>query len=140
MTSNRFAVAVHILSLLEIDKESRVTSELIAGSVNTNAVVIRRIMGMLNKAGLVITSPGVAGATLARPVDQITLLDIYRAVQSEGHEELFAIHEKPNPDCPVGKNIQYSLENAFTEAQLAMENKLASMTLQQVTTDIKTRI
>lgn len=140
MTSNRFAVAVHILSLLEIDKESRVTSELIAGSVNTNAVVIRRIMGMLNKAGLVITSPGVAGATLARPVDQITLLDIYRAVQSEGHEELFAIHEQPNPNCPVGKNIQYSLENAFTEAQQAMENKLASMTLQQVTTDIKTRI
>lgn len=140
MTSNRFAVAVHILSLIELSKGVRVTSEYIAGSVNTNAVVIRRLMGMLNKAGLLLTTPGVAGATLARPASQITMLDIYRAVQSEGHEDLFAIHEKPNPACSVGKNIQHSLETVFTEAQLALEAKLASQTLEQVTTDLANRM
>ncbi|MUT66253.1 Rrf2 family transcriptional regulator [Paenibacillus sp. NEAU-GSW1] len=140
MTSNRFAVAVHILSLIELSKGLRVTSEYIAGSVNTNAVVIRRLMGMLNKAGLLLTTPGVAGATLARPASQITMLDIYRAVQSEGQEDLFAIHEKPNPACSVGKHIQQSLETVFSEAQLALEAKLASQTLEQVTTDLASRM
>ena len=82
MTSNRFAVAIHILSLLETNKNGRTTSDMIAGSVNTNPVVIRRIMGLLSKAGLVTTSPGVAGAAITRPVSEITLLDIYRAVQA----------------------------------------------------------
>ncbi|MFF2093931.1 Rrf2 family transcriptional regulator [Paenibacillus sp. NPDC058174] len=140
MTNNRFAVAVHILSLLELMKDTRLTSEYIAGSVNTNAVVIRRIMGMLSKAGLVLTSPGVAGASLSRPVDQITLLDIYRAVQNDGHEELFAIHDKPNPDCSVGRNIQSSLEHAFSEAQQALEDKLAALTLKQITTDLASKM
>ena len=140
MISNRFAVAVHILSLLEINKEERVTSEFIAGSVNTNPVVIRRIIGLLNKAGLVRTNAGVAGATIARPVEQITLLDIYRAVQTDAQEELFAIHDKPNPDCGVGRHIQGSLEAAFTEAQLAMEQKLSSMTLEQITTSISRKL
>ncbi|MFF2482821.1 Rrf2 family transcriptional regulator [Paenibacillus sp. NPDC058071] len=139
MNSNRFAVAVHIMSLLELNKGTRITSEYIAGSVNTNSVVIRRIIGMLNKAGLVHTSAGVAGAVLARPVEQITLLDIYRAVQSEGQEDLFAIHEKPNPECSVGRNIQASLESVFNEAQQAMENKLAAITLDRVTTDLANR-
>ncbi|GGG85868.1 Rrf2 family transcriptional regulator [Paenibacillus radicis (ex Gao et al. 2016)] len=140
MNNNRFAVAVHILSLLELMKDTRLTSEYIAGSVNTNAVVIRRIMGMLSKAGLVLTSPGVAGASLSRPTDQITLLDIYRAVQSGGQEELFAIHDKPNPDCSVGRNIQSSLENVFSQAQLALENKLSALTLDQVTTDLASKM
>ncbi|WP_042159580.1 Rrf2 family transcriptional regulator [Paenibacillus gorillae] len=140
MNNNRFAVAVHILSLLELMKDTRLTSEYIAGSVNTNAVVIRRITGMLSKAGLVLTSPGVAGASLSRPADQITLLDVYRAVQSGGQEELFAIHDKPNPDCSVGRNIQSSLENVFSQAQLALENKLAALTLEQVTTDLANKM
>ncbi|MDF2718835.1 MAG: Rrf2 family transcriptional regulator, partial [Paenibacillus sp.] len=81
--NSRFAVGVHILSLLEINKEGRNTSEYIAGSVNTNPVVVRRITGMLSKAGLVRTSPGVAGATLARPIEEITLYDVYKAVRDD---------------------------------------------------------
>jgi DNA-binding IscR family transcriptional regulator len=136
LTSNRFAVAVHILTLLETNKAARLTSDYIAGSVNTNPVVIRRIIGLLNKAGLVATSAGVAGAVLTRPASEITLLDIYHAVHNNGQDELFAIHEKPNPACPVGRNIQSSLEAAFNEAQQAMENKLANITLEAVTQDI----
>jgi len=64
--SSRFSVAIHILSLLEISKDEICTSEYIAGSVNTNPVVIRRIMGMLSKAGLVEVRTGVAGAKLSR--------------------------------------------------------------------------
>ncbi|WP_405082710.1 Rrf2 family transcriptional regulator [Paenibacillus chitinolyticus] len=134
--SSRFAVAVHILSLLELNKEGRNTSEYIAGSVNTNPVVIRRITGMLNKAGLTRTSPGVAGAALGRTPAEITLLDIYRAVQADMQDELFAMHENTNPDCPVGKNIQSTLETRFNRAQLAMEQELAGVTLADIVADL----
>ncbi|WP_337098505.1 Rrf2 family transcriptional regulator [Paenibacillus sp. YIM B09110] len=140
MTSNRFAVAVHIMTLLDVSEGERMTSELIAGSVNTNPVVIRRIIGMLSKAGLVTTNAGVAGAVITRATDQITLLDIYHAVTSPMQDELFAIHEKPNPNCGVGRNIQTSLERAFNEAQQAMENKLAQITLAEIAGDVAEKI
>ncbi|MEO3945305.1 Rrf2 family transcriptional regulator [Gorillibacterium sp. CAU 1737] len=130
MTGNsRFAVAVHILSLLVTQRDERLSSDRIAESVNTNPVVIRRIIGMLNRAGLVQTMPGVAGARLTRLPEELTLLDIYWAVQDDPKEGLFAIHEHPNPDCPVGQNIQAALQGAFCRAQTAMERELSQVTL-----------
>ncbi|MGG3456201.1 Rrf2 family transcriptional regulator [Paenibacillus rhizolycopersici] len=137
--SSRFSVAIHILSLLEINKDGISTSEYISGSVNTNPVVIRRIMGMLNKAGLVEVRTGVAGSKLSRPLDQITLLDVYRAVHVVEEDGLFAVHDHPNPDCPVGKNIQSTIEPIFSLAQKAMENTLAAVTLKDVVNDISAK-
>ncbi|WP_178019234.1 Rrf2 family transcriptional regulator [uncultured Paenibacillus sp.] len=134
--SSRFSVAIHILSLLEINKDGISTSEYISGSVNTNPVVIRRIMGMLNKAGLVEVRTGVPGAKLSRQLDQISLLDVYRAVHVVEEDGLFAVHDHPNPDCPVGKNIQSAIEPIFFLAQKAMENTLAAVTLQDVVDEI----
>lgn len=134
--SSRFSVAVHILSLLEVSKNERLTSELIASSVNTNSVVVRRIMGMLNKAGIIITSPGVAGARISRPISTITLLDVYLAVEVEQQDHLFTIHDKANPQCLVGKNIQQTLEQRFIQAQRAMEMELSQVTIEQIVADI----
>ncbi|MCT2194534.1 Rrf2 family transcriptional regulator [Paenibacillus sp. MB22_1] len=134
--SSRFSVAIHILSLLEISKDEICTSEYIAGSVNTNPVVIRRIMGMLSKAGLVEVRTGVAGAKLSRKLDHITLLDVYRAVHVVEEDGLFAVHDQTNPDCLVGKNIQSAIEPIFSKAQKAMENTLAAVTLQDVVNEI----
>lgn len=128
------------MTLLNVNEGERITSEHIAGSVNTNPVVIRRIIGMLSKAGLVATNAGVAGAVITRPTEQITLLDIYNAVTGPAQDELFAIHEKPNPDCGVGRNIQSSLEKAFDEARKAMENKLAQITLADIASDVTQKI
>lgn len=139
MTSNRFAMAVHIMTLLEKSKKDRLTSDRIAGSVNTNPVVIRRIIGLLNKAGLVTTSAGIAGAIITRPANEITLYDIYSAVHNNGQDELFAVHEKPNPECAVGRNIQSSLETAFNEAQKAMELKLSEITLEHIANDVSSK-
>ncbi|UFJ41041.1 Rrf2 family transcriptional regulator [Brevibacillus humidisoli] len=133
--SSRFSVAVHILSLLHFCKDERPTSEFIAGSVNTNPVVVRRIMGMLSKAGLIKTSQGVPGATLACPIGDITMLDVYRAVQAD-QDELFAMHDHPNPSCPVGRTIQKSLDVVFSHAQQAMENELANVTIEQFCSDM----
>ncbi|MBP1903929.1 DNA-binding IscR family transcriptional regulator [Paenibacillus turicensis] len=134
--SSRFAVAIHILTLLEFNKDGISTSEYLSSSVNTNPVVIRRIIGMLNKAGLVDVKPGVAGSKLAKPLQEINLLDIYRAVQVVNQDALFAVHDSPNPDCNVGKNIQSSIEPIFTMAQRAMEDQLKHVTLKQIVDDI----
>ncbi|MGG1400860.1 Rrf2 family transcriptional regulator [Bacillus salipaludis] len=134
--SSRFAVGIHILTLIEINKEGISSSEFLAGSVNTNPVVIRKIMGMLKKAGLVEVHPGIAGAKLARDISDITLLDVYKAVNVVQENELFSVHEEPNPACPVGRNIQDTIGPLFTSAQVAMEKTLENVTLGDVVKDI----
>lgn len=130
--SSRFSVGIHILSLIELNKEGVTSSEFLAASVNTNPAVIRKLMGMLKKAGLIDVRPGIAGARLAKELSAITLFDVYKAVDVVPENELFAVHDKPNPACPVGKNIQDTIEPIFTAAQLAMENVLKNVTLAEV--------
>jgi Rrf2 family protein len=136
--SSRFSVAVHVLSLLALQQEGDepLTSEYIAGSVNTNPVVIRRILGQLKKAGLVEVRQGMAGAYLSRPAAALSLLEVYRAVEVVEENQLFSVHEKPNPACLVGRNIQSALHSTLQQAQTALEQVLAGVTLEQVTADI----
>ncbi|RCX23798.1 BadM/Rrf2 family transcriptional regulator [Fontibacillus phaseoli] len=129
--STRFSIAVHALSLIAVSPQD-CTGDFIASSVNTNPVVIRRIMGMLKKEGLVDVRPGVGGASLLKSSDQITLLDVYRAVNVTEENQLFRIHEKPNFACPVGRNIEGVLQDELKEAQTAMEQRLGQVTLQQL--------
>ncbi|KAA6451005.1 Rrf2 family transcriptional regulator [Bacillus swezeyi] len=134
MVNTRLSVAIHILSLIASNPREQVSSEMIAGSVNTNPVVIRRMISLLKKADILTSRPGVAGASLKRDPADISLLDIYRAVQQQ--EELFAIHEKPNLNCPVGKQIQTTLDQTFLSVQQAMEHELASKSLKDVLTHL----
>lgn len=129
--SSRFAVGIHILTLIELQKEGVTSSEFLASSVNTNPAVIRKIMSMLKKAGLIEVHPGIAGAKLAKEISDITLYDVYKAVDVVQENELFSIHDNPNPDCPVGRNIQNTIEPLFTAAQLAMEKVLRNVTLEE---------
>ncbi|OUM90124.1 MAG: Rrf2 family transcriptional regulator [Bacillus thermozeamaize] len=133
--SSRFSVAVHILSLLSLSA-SPCTSEFIAESVNTNPVIIRRIIGKLKKAGLVHVRSGTGGAYLGKDLDQITLLDVYRAVDVVENEGLFHFHGHPNPECPVGANIESVLRMIMLQAQSAMEQVLAQVTLKQLVAEL----
>ncbi|MGG4035850.1 Rrf2 family transcriptional regulator [Paenibacillus cisolokensis] len=129
--STRFSIAVHTLSLIAVSPND-CTGDFIASSVNTNPVVIRRIMGMLKKAGLVDVRAGVGGASLLKDPGQITLLDIYRAVNAAEENRLFRIHENSNINCPVGRNIERVLQAELKEAQSLMEQRLAQTTLEQL--------
>ncbi|MBC1634875.1 Rrf2 family transcriptional regulator [Listeria welshimeri] len=133
--STRFSVAVHILTLIDMNKERSITSDTIAASVNTNPVVIRRIMSKLKKAGLIQSSPGISGTYLLKNATEITLYDIYQAVEVTNN--LFDIHKNPNPNCEVGANIQETLDTVFIHAQQKMEADLKRTTLSQITADIK---
>ncbi|WP_313800238.1 Rrf2 family transcriptional regulator [Cytobacillus sp.] len=137
--SSRFSVGIHILALIEINKSGISTSEFLAGSVNTNPAVIRKIIGMLKNAKLVKVRPGIAGAELAKELSDITLFDVYKAVNVVQEKELFTVHDNPNPECPVGRHIQNTIEPIFTAAQLAMEKVLRSLTLEDVVKDIATK-
>lgn len=131
VASSRFAVAVHVLTLLAQSGGEPVTSEYIAGSVNTNPSLVRRLLSTLARAGLTTSQMGTGGgALLARAAGEITLLDVYRAVD-EG--ELFAMHrEQPNPACPVGRNIQAELHHRFDAATHALEAELGRTTIAQM--------
>ncbi|WP_394238184.1 Rrf2 family transcriptional regulator [Niallia oryzisoli] len=137
--SSRFAVGIHILTLIDFNKEGTSSSEFLASSVNTNPAVIRKLMGMLKKAGLIEVHPGIAGAKLAKDLSQITLFDVYKAVNVVQEKELFSVHDNPNPKCPVGRNIQNTIEPLFEAAQLAMEKVLGSLTLEDVVKDIASK-
>ena len=104
--SSRFTIAVHVLVCIEtFKKEQKVTSDFLASSVKVNPVVIRRLLLQLKKAGLVKVARGTGGTDIEKPLDKITLLDIYQAVECVEDGRLFHFHENPNPLCPVGKNI-----------------------------------
>lgn len=137
--STRFSVGIHILTLIEVNKEVVTTSQFLSSSVNTNPAVIRKLMGMLKKHGLIEVRPGVAGAKLTRELSEITLFDVYTAVNVVQEKELFSIHESPNLDCHVGKNIQNTIEPLFISAQMAMEKVLKNVTLEDVVKDIVTK-
>ena len=136
MSSNsRFTVATHILTLLASSDEP-VSSDEIAVSVNTNPVVIRRLLSELAKAGLVVTQQGSGGGSrLARPADSITLAHIYRATEPGA---LFGMHRHaPNPACEIGGNIQSVMGGVFDDAEQVVETIFAGITLAQILESVR---
>ncbi|RZK22849.1 MAG: Rrf2 family transcriptional regulator [Hymenobacter sp.] len=130
--SSRFSVGVHVLTLLATTPVGELlTSDRLAGSVNTNPVVIRRILGQLKKAGLVEVRAAAGGTYLRRAPAAITLLEVYHAVEVVG-ARLFSLHDNPNPNCLVGRNIQAALDDTVVRAQAALEQELARVTLAQI--------
>ncbi len=133
--SSRFSIAVHTLSLIALSPLP-CTSDFIAESVKTNPVVIRRIIGQLKKAGLVNVRAGAGGAYLLKELEQITLLDVYRAVEVVEKGDLFNFHDHPNPKCPVGANIESIFRMKMLQAQYALEQELAKVTLAQMVMEL----
>ena len=132
-TSCRFALAVHLLTLLSRKEGRRCTSRSLGASVNTNPVVIRRILQTLQASGLVETQKGAgAGSKLARCPTQITLAQVYRAVETE-EPFLFPLREPPS-DCPVGQRIKTVLKTVFASVEQALEAELNKTTLADLCT------
>lgn len=135
--SSRFSIAVHILTLTAMSDVS-CTSHYIASSVNTNPVLIRRIIGNLKKAGLIDVHAGTGGTSLQKDLSEITLLDVYHAVDVTEDNTLFNFH-KGNIQCKVGANIESILGRAFKNAQTAMENELSLVTIQDIIDELNKR-
>jgi Rrf2 family protein len=124
-------VAIHVLTLMARAGDEPLKSEQVASSVNTNPVVIRRILCALGRARLVTSQTGAAGGSkLARQPDRITLLEVYRAVEAG---EVFSLHrQRPNRQCYVGMNIETVLAGVLEEVSTAVESVLAKITIENV--------
>ena len=139
--SSRFTIAIHMLTCMETFKdEYKVTSEFLAASINVKPVIIRRILSQLKEAGIIEVKRGTGGAAPAKPLEEITFLDVYRAVECIEENTLFHFHENPNPDCPVGRNIHKILDGRLLKVQQAMERGLQGMTMADVMADLKKNI
>lgn len=129
--NSQFSTAVHVLTILARGCEERIKSDYFARSVNTNPVVIRRLLKNLQDAGFVVSQVGASGGTcLAKLPKDIRLSEVYKSVASG---EIFALPpNKPSEDCPVGKNIESILCNLQREIDSAIEEKLRQFTLRDV--------
>lgn len=135
LSNSRFAVAIQVLALARGGHGAScgcpVTSEHLAELVNTNPVVIRRILGPLREAGLVSSQPGPGGGwRLTRPPAEITLRDVYRAIEAD---RSFAAPERmAASECPVGRCLSGVLNSCYQAAEEALEAKLAQVTVADV--------
>lgn len=119
--SSRCAMAIHALTYLAhwsgVQSSSRV-----AESLGSSSVFVRRILGQLRDASLVTSYEGSGGGwSLARESKQITLYDVYVAVEDR---PALSLHRHPNPECVIGRNIQAVLEREFSAAEEAMREQL----------------
>ena len=136
--SSRFTLAVHIFACIDVFKNDyKITSDFLAGSTNVNPVIVRKILGQLKAAGLVEVARGSGGASIPKPLNEISFLDIYNAVECVENGELFHFHENPNIDCPVGRNIHAVLDDKLMRVQKAMETELSSITLEDIRRETK---
>lgn len=125
------------MSVLALEHGGSSSSETLAQTVNTNAVVIRRLLLDLKSAGLIATRRGPGGgAQLARAAGEITLAEIYRA--TSGEVEPFGQHpHQPAKCCPVGREIQGVLQRVSERARHAVEAELEAVTLQNLVDEIQ---
>ena len=136
--SSRFTIALHIFTCVETFKNDyKITSDFLAGSINTNPVIIRKILTQLKNAGLITVARGTGGISPTRPLKEISFYDVYQAIEPIENGDLFNFHSSPNPQCPVGKNIHALLDDKLKTIQLAMENEMKKYTLDDLKTGMQ---
>ena len=134
----RFSSALHMLIMIS-EAETPMTSEQMANSVGTNPTYIRKIAGLLKKAGIIDSSQGRSGFTLLIPAEQLTLCRIYQAVNESEAVHLFDLHQNPNDECIVGKHIKPVLENEFSSLETVITQALNGRTLRDIINTMRER-
>lgn len=135
MYSTKLSVSIHILSVIALMGEKPVTSEYIASSINTNPALVRRLMSRLKRAKFIETSTKLGVMGLAKEAKDITLLDIFFAVEDQ--TDLFSIHGNTNQNCPIGAKIENTLKDVYDDIQNATKQKLAAVTLADIIKEFK---
>ena len=132
--SSRFTIAVHILACIEyFGNDYKITSEFLAGSIGINPVNVRKILQRLSAAGILTVKRGSGGITVNKDYSEISLYELFVAVESLENQKLFHFHEHPNGACPV---IHRALDGKLDEVQTVMEEKLKSIRVSDITKEI----
>lgn len=134
--SIKCSVAVHCLIFIHEAKGiAKVTSNLLAESTGSNPVVIRNILSALKKAGLITVPRGTGGAELCADPSQITLYQIYSALEPDGVTSIIGIHPCDGRPCPVAQNIRKVLEPPYHKIEDAVKEAMEEITLQSMIDD-----
>ncbi len=136
--SSKLSDALHILVLIAINPLDTMTSEAFATSIKTNAGFVRQIMSLLKKANLIESVHGHATPSLAREPEKITLLEVYKAI--EGEKPLLHLDTHTNPECGVGVNIQYSIQDYYDQIQESAEQEMSKITLEDIIENFKNKL
>lgn len=130
--------SVHIMIYLAtVSDINLLKSDAIAISIMTNASNVRKILGNLKRAGLITTQHGKVKPKIAKPLEEITLLDIFKSLP--GKNELLSVDTKTNPICMIGANIQGTLNEAYSKIQKVVEDEMSKVKLSDLVDDIKMR-
>ena len=134
--SMKCSIAVHCLIFIhEARGIAKVTSNLLSESTGCNPVVIRNILSALKKAGLISVPRGTGGAKLCAAPSQITLYQIYTALEPNGATSLIGIHPCQGRPCPVAQNIRQVLHPPYHKIEDAVRAAMESITLQSMLDD-----
>lgn len=138
--STQFPTAVHALIMIAYFPKQRITSNIVAMSAGCNAVIVRNIFIKLKKAGILSTRSGRGKTELAKPSADITLWDIYLAIETDETDEIFKFYENPLAECPVGGNIRGLLLTHLDSAVNAMKLELSKVTLASLKKELEKSI
>lgn len=134
--NKQFSIAVHAMLMIAHFADMKITSEMVAQSAGCNAVIVRNLYHKLVTANLLTTKRGKGKTELAKPPEEITLWDIYAAVEGDSLADIFKIHEHTNGSCPVGGKIRTLLQRHMNDTTRAMQRELEHVTLADLRSEL----
>lgn len=138
--SARLATSVHILLAIDyFENQAKVTSTFLANSIQTNPVIVRNLLGKLQKAGLIRVEAGVGGAHLTKAPQELTFWDIFQAVEDQ-NKPIFKANDDTNPNCPVGRVVNSLLQPRMEEVEGAFKASLKAIRLADLILDMNNNI
>lgn len=139
--TNKFTIGVHIICAVEYFRKDReVTSSLLSLSTGANPVTVRTVISELREAGLLDISQGKTGIGLKKDIKEISMLDVFNAVDGLDKDGLFHFHDNPNINCPVGRNIHKAMDDKLMKIQDSMNSQMAKIKIGDVYNDIISEI
>lgn len=131
--NTKCSIALHcLLFIAEYGETMKVTGDLLASSTGCHAAAIRSILGTLRKNGMIAIRRGVGGAKLARSSESITVWEVYHALNPKDTAHVMALHPHPNPQCPIGKQVERILKITYQPIEKVIEETMKTMTLQEL--------
>lgn len=139
--STKFPMSVHILMIIAAFGETKkINSDNLSQTVGANAVTIRNIFLQLKEANMISTSPGPSGVKLARSAEDISLWDVFLAVELEDENQFFRFHEQIDLTCPIGSNMLGILSSHLDDGVGAMREQLSKITIATLLDETKERL
>ena len=134
--NTKCSIALHCLVVIhEYADKQKVTSELLAKSTGCNPAAIRSILSALQKADIINVVRGVGGAVLNKSPKDLTVWDVYQALEPDGLNRFIGMHPKPSEKCPVGQRIHSVLDVSYQEITASVRLSMENITFQQILED-----